>query len=108
MRKIEIKCRMYFSLADSVEFHALHEASRMIIRVSYNSGQIECTLDKLGSPRKITKNLTTLSEEEYFQEMCVWDNELDIELILAVQRYGYEKLYEYENDSLSWNVELEY
>lgn len=108
MRSKYLKCRIYFSLADSVEFHAFEDKTRTAIRLSYNLGTIECTIDKLTTPRKDVKNLPTLSEEEYFQEMCVWDHELDIELIHAIQKYGYDVLYAYEYGSFTWDIELEY
>ena len=108
MRTVNLKCRLYFSIADTVEFHAFCLETTTSIRVAYNSGTYECTLDKLCTPRKDAINLTVLSEEEYFQEMCAWDHELDIELVRFVQQYGIDRILEYENGTFTWDIDLEY
>ena len=53
---------------------------------------IDLDRESIMAPYIHVKDLTVLSEEEFFQEMLTWDYDIPIELAREIQRVGIEKI----------------
>lgn len=82
---------------DDLTFAAnLTNDTKRVVYVKLRAGELWLQIDEdrqnIMSPFMDIKDLSVLSEEEFFQESLIWDYTLPIELVRVVQSHGIEKI----------------
>lgn len=82
---------------DDLTFAAnLANDTKRVVYVKLRAGELWLQIDEdrqnIMSPFMDIKDLSVLSEEEFFQESLIWDYTLPIELVRVVQSHGIEKI----------------
>lgn len=111
MKTEKLRCRLYYSQADTIEFRVgVLGERRPIIVMSIKDEMTHCYIFySRFMDRKDIPNLSVLSEEELFQQSCVWDVDISFELVRAIQLYGSQKLENYTMDKCyDWEHDFEY
>lgn len=102
----------FYNWTDSYEVHVYCTGTEHMVLLFW-----DCTvhpyewqlqhIDSNVPPDTIIPDLTTLSEEEYFQQSISWDKPMDFYLVHAVQKHILENKQKWEDDTF-YSEELEY
>lgn len=108
---IEWEC--YRPLSTMITFVANikeHPLTTVIVKKSYDTWLYHVDENKfsLDLTYNVVKDLSSLSEEEFFQESLVWSSILEIELVRAIQKIGYETISNFNRGPIHSSTEVEY